>query len=204
MKQPAALPDRLDRLISLYEAAYRLGEPNWRVDLRPAASDKDLDRIEEQLHRLLPEEARHLYRWRNGGITSIAPALDFHSAELAHKEHLSLHHVARHGYQLPNLTNGPETFDTVALFPVLNINKVLLNVLTASPGRAPTSAVYLLDAESDALTKIALTIRDFIEHLIKELEGGYVEYTIHGVMWTRDPFRFDPAMEPYGSRGASR
>lgn len=196
---PARPRDRLDRLISLYEAAYRVGEPNWRVGLRPPASDDELDRIEEQLGRLLPEEARQLYRWHNGCITSIAPAFDFHSAELAHEVHLSLQYGVTRGYRLPDLTNGPETFDTAALFPVFNINKVLINVLTSSARRASTSALYLLDAEFDRLTKVALTVGDFIEHLIQELEAGYVNYTIHGVMWTRDPYRFDPAMEPYGT-----
>jgi hypothetical protein len=111
----------------------------------------------------------------------------------------SLQYAATRGYRLPHLTNGPETFDTAALFPVFNINKVLLNVLTTPAPRAPTSALYMLEAESDTLIKVAHTIRDFIEQLIQTLEGGYVNYTIHGVMWTRDPLSFDPAMEPYGS-----
>jgi len=89
--------------------------------------------------------------------------------------------------------------ETAELFPVFNINKVLLNVLTTPGGRRSTSALYMLDAESDALTKVALTIGDFVEPLIRELEAGYVDYTIHGLMWTRDPLRFDPEMEPYGS-----
>ncbi len=199
MTTESALPGRLDRLTSLYEAAYRVGEPNWRVELRPPASDEDLDRIEQRLGRLLPEEARQLYRWHDGSITSIAPALDFHFVELALKVYGSLQYGVTRGDRLPDLTNGPETFDTTALFPVFNLNKVLLNVLTTSAARASTSALYLLDAESDALTKVAHTIRDFIEHLIQELEGGYVNYTIHGAMWTRDPYRYDPAMEPYGA-----
>ncbi len=111
----------------------------------------------------------------------------------------SLQYAATRGYRLPHLTNGPETFDTAALFPVFNINKVLLNVLTTLAPRAPTSALYMLEAESDTLTKVALTIGDFVEHLIRELEAGHVDYTIHGLMWTRDPLRFDPGMEPYGS-----
>src|SRR2546430_4702349 len=182
------LGDRLDRLTSLYETAYRVGEPNWHVGLRPPARDDDLDRIEEQLGRVLPEEARQLYRWHDGSITSIAPALDFASVELALEVYGSLQYGVTRGYRLPDLTNGPERFDTAALFPIFNLNKVLLNVLTASAARPSTSAFYLLDAESDVLTKVAHNNRDFIQHLIQELEGGYVSYTVHGVMWTRDPY----------------
>lgn len=199
MTNKPALGDRLDRLISLYEAAYRVGVPGWRAGLRPPAGDDDLDRIEKQVGRLLPEEARQLYRWHDGCTTSIAPDLDFDSLELSHKVYGSLQYAVTRGYRLPDLTNGPEKFDTLALFPVFNINKVLLNVLTNSAIRASTSALYMLEAESDTLTKVAHTIRDFIEQLIQSLEEGYVNYTIHGVMWTRDPLRFDLAMDPYGS-----
>jgi hypothetical protein len=168
--------------------------------VRPGASDTDLDRIEEQLGRLLPDEARQLYRWRNGGgITSIAPDLDFPSLELALKLRRSLDYAVTRGYRLPDLTNGPDKLDIAALFPVLHINKGFLHVLTTLGDRAPTSALYMLEAESDTLTKVAITIGDLIDELIQALQAGHISYTIHGVLWTRDPLSFDLAMEPYGS-----
>jgi hypothetical protein len=197
-KQPA-VGASLDRLISLYEKAYRLGEPDWRVDLSPPASDDALDRIETELGRLLPEEARQLYRWHDGCSPSIVPDLRFNRVKVALEMHLSLQYAATHGYRLPSVTNRPETLEPAALFPVFNIDKTMFNVVTASSRRASTSALYLLDAEFNALTKVAFTVGGFIEHLVEELQRGNVNYTAHGLRWNRDPYRFDPMMDPYGS-----
>ena len=188
------LRNRLERLISLYQAVYRVGEPNWHADLQPPARDESVDRIERLLGRLLPEEARELYRWHDGGISSIAPTLRFDSVEWAYKVYEPMRN-----FPLPKPTNALDAIETGALFPVFNIEKALFTVPTTSGHIAPSSALYILLLEFNRLTVVAHSIRDFIDHLIREFEEGHAEYAVHGVRWTHDPYRFHDGMEPYGN-----
>lgn len=58
------LQSKLDRLADAFEAH---GIPVWS-NLRPGASEPELDDIAERLNVVLPEEFRELYRWRNGHV----------------------------------------------------------------------------------------------------------------------------------------
>ena len=190
------MKERLDRLAYLYQAAYRQGDPTWHAQLRPGVSDAELNRTEEQLGRLLPEEARTLYSWHDGANTALAPYLDFNPLAIAAEMAAS---ITR--FPLPAVTNEPSVIKSGSLLPVFKIDRVLFNVLTtARTGqRTKTSGVYVLDFERNQLTKIARSLLDFVDHLAAELEAGNAQYTEHGVMWKQDPYRFDPAMKPYGA-----
>lgn len=194
MSPPAPLGDRLDRLVWLYETAYQTGTPGWRVGLRPPASGTDLNRVEQRLGRLLPEEARDLYQWHNGcDRTFLVPDLSFNPLDRA----VSIYQATdRTGIQ--PVTNGPGSVENVDLFPVFNIDRILFSIRANAKSRATTSPVYVpLIDDLDGVTVVSSSIAALIEHLIVELEAGRVEYTEHGVRWSRDPYPSDPQMEPY-------
>jgi hypothetical protein len=192
-----ALRDRLDRLVSLHEAAYRdAGETDWRVGLRPPLREDDLDRVENQIGRLLPQEARAMYLWHDGCMPWIAPDFSFNPLSVAARIYRPIADFGLH-----NLTNGGGgKIDRAALFPVLNIDTVTFSVLTTVDRREPASGLYasLFDEIVD-ITLVANSIRGLVEQLIAEFEAGHFEHTEHGVRWTRDVFSwFRQDMEPLG------
>ena len=104
-------------------------------------------------------------------------------------------------FGLHNLTNAQGgALHPAALFTVLNIDTVTFSVLTTTDDRAPVSGLYAsLFADLVDITMIAHSIRGLVEHLIGEFEAGNIEYTEHGVRWTRDVFSwFRQKMEPFG------
>lgn len=63
------LASKLERLADAFEAR---GIP-VRSNLRPGASEAELDHLAEELNVVLPEEVKALYRWRNGHLDPNAP-----------------------------------------------------------------------------------------------------------------------------------
>lgn len=198
MSPEIPLGERLERLVSLHEAAQRrAGDPDWKVGLYAPATEAQLDRIDAHLGRLLPEEARELYLWHNGcGYTAFVPGVDFQKLEVAYQWWLPTRQLATPF----EVTNRQGAIEVRVLFPVFNINKLSLDVMTSVERRAKSSPLYLLDLEMTRLTLQAHSIRNFIEHLIGLFEHGYVESTEHGLRWTREPYSFDPSMTPYGDQ----
>jgi hypothetical protein len=195
--EAAPLRDRLDRLISLNEAAYhRGGEVHWRLRLGMPLSDDDLDRLESRIGRLLPQEARDLYLWHDGCIPGIAPAISFNPLAVVAGIYTPSADFGHH--ELTNAQGG--TVDPAALFTVLNIDTVTFSVLTTTDDRAPASGLYApLFEDIVDITMIAYSIRGLVDQLIAEFKAGRVEYTEHGVRWTRDVFSwFRQDMEPFG------
>lgn len=65
----AVLESKLNRLADAFESR---GIPVWS-NLRPGASDAEVDELARELDVVLPEEFRSLYRWRNGHLDPEAP-----------------------------------------------------------------------------------------------------------------------------------
>ena len=64
------LADKLDRLLAAFKARGR------HPDLRPGATEVELDQIEEALELPLPDELRALWAWRNGHTQQIPQSYD--------------------------------------------------------------------------------------------------------------------------------
>lgn len=184
--------ERLERLVAAYEAAVEAAGATWDFSPRAPASDEELDEIEASVGRLLPQEAREMYRWHNGLGSWLAPEIDFSHVDLA-RELYSIQCI-----DLPAVSNAcQEIIPVGVLFRVLNLDKVTLDVATTVDVRAPTSRVYYLDFEMGLLTCISETITDLIEEVTIELQRGGVHR--HGGS-VRGAFAYSPDMVPFGHR----
>src|SRR5260370_8365225 len=157
----------------------------------------DLNRVEQRLGRLLPEEARDLYQWHNGcDRTFLVPDLSFNPLVRA----VSMYQATdRTGIQ--PVTNGPGSVENVDLFPVFNIDRILFSIRANAKSRATTSPVYVpLINDLDGATVVSSSIAALIEHLIVELEAAPVDYTAHGVRCPPDPYPPPPHTNPSPSR----
>jgi cell wall assembly regulator SMI1 len=166
------------------------------VILGPPASDSDLEGVEAEMSRRLPDDARQLYRWHDGCLVWIAPALGFANVGQA----LATYQLIRDYGLLPELSNDTQTVKSDQLFPIFNIDKVHLCVSVTERARNAVSPVYLLDVEMDQLTHVARSVGDFLDHLLRELDNGNnMVAKQYDVNWAHDPFRFDSHMIPFGN-----
>jgi hypothetical protein len=168
------------------------------LTLGDPATDNELDEPERAIGRLLPVEARDVYKWHNGTIVWLVPDIGFKNIRLAG----SIYDITKKQKSLPPLSNGAEQLDARELFEIFDVDKPSLCVRTTVGERIPTSPVYFLDPEMDQFTMAAKSISDLVEHFIRELEAGHVELTEHGIMWTSEAGAFsffDRSMTPYGA-----
>jgi hypothetical protein len=193
MKVRQNLRNRLDRLVSLYETASRIGEPSWRLEKRPGVTSEGIEGTETRLGSLLPPEARELYSWHNGCVPWLAPDLGFKPIEVACARYL-----ARRGQRLIPVTNDSAEISLHALFPILDIDKVTLNLPLISRGIGRLVPLFMLDLENNQATVVSRSVRGLIDHLIREFESGNVEYTAEGLTWKRSPYQFPVDMRPFG------
>jgi hypothetical protein len=123
------LRDRLGRVVHLYEDACRAGGvPTDRLEERPLLSDADLDRLEAEIGRLLPEEARELFLWHDGSPNvNLVPDLSFNPFWVYRAGY-----PAVRGDRWLHVTNAHrDDINWAALFTVLNQNKMQFMVLTS-------------------------------------------------------------------------
>jgi hypothetical protein len=191
------LSDRLERVAALYEdACHRAGVATYRLQERPLLTDNDLDRLEAEIGRLLPEEARELFLWHDGSPNvNLVPDLSFNPLWVYRDSHLAVR-----GDRLGRVTNahGGE-INLAVLFEILNINKMPFMVLTTEGKREGTSPVYVsLFEDLYDVTMVAHSLSDLLLYLIAELESGNTKGTPHGLRWVQDPFQFKTNMKPYG------
>ena len=195
------LSERLDHMVELYVAPWRdAGHSNPYPYLTQGdpATDDELDEMERAIGRLLPDEAREIYRWHNGCGVWLVPNVGFPMLRLSR----TVYDVTKEVRRLPDLSNAADQVRPHELFAVFNTNKPLLCVRTTVGQRAPVSPVYYLDMENFDFIVVSKSISALVEHFIDELEAGHVELTEHGIMWTaeRGVFSFfEGSMVPYGT-----
>jgi hypothetical protein len=195
----ASLSERLDQMVKLYVAPWRdagHSEPYPYFTLGNPATDAELDELERAIGRLLPTEARDVYKWHNGCIVWLVPGIGFRNMRLAR----SIYDITKKQEFVPPLSNGAELLEASELFEIFNVDKPSLCVRTTVDERIPASPVYFLDPEMDQFTMVAKSISDLVDRFIRELEAGHVQLTEHGIMWTSEAgaFSFFRSMAPYG------
>lgn len=201
MPAPNNLAERLDHMVRLYVAPWSKAghsDPYPYLTMGDPATDHDLDELERAIGRLLPAEARDVYKWHNGTIVWLGPDIGFKNVGLAR----SIYDITKKQKALPPLSNGAHQLDARELFEIFDVDKPSLCVRTTVGERLTTSPVYFLDPEMDQLTMAARSISDLVEHFISELEAGHVELTKHGIRWTSEAGAFsffDRSMTPYGA-----
>jgi hypothetical protein len=186
-----SLPARLDRVVSIQNSAYeRAGSP-IQIVLNPGALDAEIERLEKRLGRRLPDETRTLYSWHDGCSVFLVPGLLYRGSEWSIGVFSSISNV-----RLRALSNAVGIRPEGKMFPVFDMDKVLLTVeLTPSSSEGPTP-LYCLDFELDQLTMIARSIDAYVALLLRALESRNFEVTRHGLRWTRDPIGLSRTMTP--------
>ena len=196
----ATLSDRLDQMVELYVAPWRdagHSEPYPYLTLGDPATDAELDELERAIGRLLPAEARDVYKWHNGCTVWLVPDIGFYNMQVAR----SIYDITKKQEFLPPLSNATEQLEASELFAIFNVDKPSLCVRTTVDERIAASPVYFLDFEMDQFTMAAKSISDLVAQFIREFEAGHAELTEHGIMWTNGPGAFsffDRSMVPYG------
>ncbi len=193
MSLGGAPSEQLDRIASIQNAASESAGSSFRVDLKPPATARDIDRIESRLGSLLPTDVRDLFAAHDGCAIWIAPGVGFAGLERS----LHMHSTIR-DLPLPRLSNGNRAIDANTFFPILDMDKVLLAVATSRGPRELSSPLYLVDYEMDQLTIVARSVGDFISYLLNELDEGNFEVAKNGPAWKQDPLRFSRTMTPIG------
>jgi hypothetical protein len=192
----ATLPERLDRMVELYLAPWTdagHSEPYPYMTLGNPATDAELDELERAIGRLLPTEAREVYKWHNGCIVWLVPNIGFDNIRMAR----AIYDITKKEV-LPPLSNGTEHLEARELFAIFDVDKPSLMVRTTIGERIPASAVYFLDV--DRFTLVSESINGFVEHFIRELGTAGVELTEHGIRWkteSGDARVFDPTHAPW-------
>ena len=182
---------KLGRLLAHHEALE--GEPVGTLG-KPVV-DADLDAAEAVMGRLLPEDARALYLCRNGSM-GFSPDVEFRTLETA----LKIWRIGYGGLELPILSNAPGWVEPEVRYPVLDMDRVGLCVLTTVGSRRRTSPVLLLDVDADQFTVVAYTFEALIDWFIDGFERGEAELTEHGVFWkSEEIMAFPPDMQPLGT-----
>jgi hypothetical protein len=159
-------------------------------------TDQDLDRLEAEIGRLLPEDARELFLWHDGSPNvNLVPDVSFNPLWVYRNSYLAVR-----GDRLGRVTNAHGgDIKLAVLFEVLNKNKMPFMVLTTKSQRERTSPVYVaLFEDLHDVTMVARSLSDLLIHLTAELESGNTEGTSHGLRWVQDPLQFETDMEPYG------
>jgi len=192
MKEPlAAKLDRMMEALSLLpggagDSAVLVGE------LRQPVAEAELDAAEAAIGRLLSGETRDLYRWHDGSIYFAAIDYD----RLDRRVSLCQRMVS---FTFPPLSNASGSIERGELFPVLNIDALLICVRTTLVSRVATSTVVVLDSELDQLTVVASSLGAFFDRLTQELSNGNAAPSEQGITWQDGTFlTFPPTMTPFG------
>jgi len=196
----ATLSERLDHMVELYVAPWKdAGHSDPYLTLGNPATNNELDDFEEAIGRLLPAEARDVYRWHNGVGVWLVPDVGFPQLRIAR----AVFEVTKNIEQLPTLSNAADQIEPLELLAVFNIDKPSLCVRTTVGQRVPVSPVYYLDLENFDFIEVSKSISALIEHFIDELQAGHVELTEHGIHWktARGAFSFfHGSMVPFGAK----
>ena len=143
------IADKLDRLLAAFQAQ------GLDPQLRPGATETELDQLEEALQLTLPEDLRALWAWRNGHSSHPPPfphVFAFHrKAFIGTPEVLHVRNDV-----LAYLTEDEEwhqnTFDTAKCIPFANLNAGTVTVSCGPQGDAPHLQHSIVDLHGEMNT----------------------------------------------------
>lgn len=121
----------------------------------------------------------------------LVPGLLYRGSEWSNGVSESINNV-----RLPPLSNAGIKGPQGRMFPVFDMDRVLLAVALTTGSAGDQTPLYYLDFEMDQLTMIARSIGAYIGRLLRALEAGDFEVTRHGLQWTRDPIEVSSSMTP--------
>ena len=134
-----------------------------------------------------------MYLWHDGCAPRLVPDIGYRGLSRAVQEFSIIRDL-----ELPQLSNAEGKLEPGSLFPVLDMDKIALAVVTTRESRERESPLFFLDFEMAQLTLPAHSVSAFIAHLLRALEACNFEVTRHGLTWSPDPLRLSPTMTPIG------